>query len=86
MIIIAREKQSKVFVLNMDSPRINQVRIGKIMRPVEEAINLAVHAEFVAWIIILHPYQKATDVGTPIMTDDKRALSFQYSEKDCKFN
>ena len=75
-----------VFVLNMDSPRINHVRIGKIIRPVEEAINLAVHAELVASTIIFQPYQKAIEVGTPMIIDDKRALSFQYSEKDCRFN
>ena len=86
MIIIAKEKQSIVLTLSIDSPRMNQVKIGKIIRPVEEAINLAVHAELVASTIIFQPYQKATDVGTPMITADKSALSFQYSENDCKFN
>ena len=75
-----------VFVFSIDSPRINHVRIGKIIKPVEDAINLAVQAELVASMIILHPYQNATDVGTPISTEERRALSFQYSEKDCKFS
>tara|TARA_B100000035_G_scaffold228005_1_gene196308 strand:+ start:384 stop:644 length:261 start_codon:yes stop_codon:yes gene_type:complete len=86
MIIIAKEKHSIVFVLNIDSPRINQVRIGKIIRPVEEAINLAVHAELVVSTIIFQPYQKAIDVGTPMIIEDNSALSFQYSENDCKFS
>ena len=86
MIIIAKEKHSIVFVVNIDSPSMNHVRIGNMIKPVEDAMNLAVHAELVASIIIFQPYQNATEVGTPMIIDDNRALSFQYSEKDCKFS
>jgi len=34
-----------VFGVNIDSPRRNQVRIGKMISPADEPMNLAVQAE-----------------------------------------
>lgn len=75
-----------VLAVNMVSPNINQVSTGNIISPAEDAINLAVHAESVASTMNFQPYQNETEVGTPNNTADNRALSFQYSEKDCKFS
>ena len=75
-----------VFVVNMDSPSIAQVRIGNIIKPAQDAINLADHAEPVSSTTYFQPYQNNTDVGTPMTTADNKALSFQYSENDCTFN
>ena len=72
-----------VLVVNIVSPKIAQVKMGNIIKPAQEAINLADHAEPVASTTSLHPYQNITEVGTPITTADNSALSFQYSEKDC---
>jgi len=54
-----------VFGVNIVSPRRNQVKIGKTIRPADEPINLAVQAEPVSSTIILQEYQKAMEQGTP---------------------
>ena len=79
---MAKVKHIIVFGVNIDSFNRYQVKIGKTMSPVEEAINLADQAEPVESTIILQPYQKATDVGTPITIAESRALSFQNSDID----
>tara|TARA_R100000005_G_C4993183_1_gene200295 strand:- start:2317 stop:2577 length:261 start_codon:yes stop_codon:yes gene_type:complete len=86
MIIIVNPKQIIVFVVNIDSPSIAQVNIGNMIRPAQDAINLADHADPVSATTNLQPYQNITEVGTPITTAESRALSFQYSENDWLFN
>ena len=77
----ARPKHTIVLAVNIDSPNKNQVRIGNIIRPVEDPINLAVHTEPVDSTIILHAYQKATDVGAPIANAATNGLSLHQSDK-----
>ena len=86
MIIIVRARHIKVFGVNIVSPSKYHVKIGKIIRPVHEAKNLADHAEPVASTTNFQPYQNAIEVGTPITMAERIALSFQYSEIDCEFN
>ena len=86
IIRIAKNKQTMVLVVNMDSPNKNQVSTGKIINPVEEPINLAVHTDPVASTIIFHAYQKAIEVGTPITKAAVMGLSFHHSERYCVFN
>ena len=66
-----------VFVVNIDSPKIAQVKIGNIIKPVQEAMNLADQADPVVSTTYFQPYQNITEVGTPITTADNSALSFQ---------
>lgn len=54
-----------VFGVNMDSPNKNHVSIGNMMRPAEDPINLAVHAEPVSSTINFQEYQNATEHGAP---------------------
>ena len=77
-----RLRQIIVFVVNIDSPNMAQVSIGKIIRPAQEAINLADQADPVSSTTNFQPYQNSTEVGTPITIAESNALSFQYSEKD----
>ena len=86
IITIVKPKQIIVLGVNIDSPRIAQVSIGKIIRPAQDAMKRADHADPVDSTTIRQPYQNITEVGTPITTADSNALSFQYSEKDCTFN
>ena len=81
-----RARHIKVFGVNIVSPKRYHVKIGKIISPVHEAKNLADQAESVASTTNFQPYQNITDVGTPIKTAERTALSFQYSEIDCEFN
>ena len=62
---MANEKQIIVFGVNIDSPNKNQVRIGKIISPADDPINLAVQAEPVSSTINFQEYQKATEQGAP---------------------
>jgi hypothetical protein len=80
MIKTAKDKQTIVFAVNIDSPSKNQVKTGKIMSPVEDPINLAAHTEPVASTIILHAYQKAIEVGTPMENAASTGLSCHHSE------
>ena len=81
-----RTRHIRVFGVNIDSPNRYHVKIGNIIRPVHDARNLADHADSVASTTNFQPYQNITDVGTPMMIADSRALSFQYSEMDWEFN
>ena len=76
----ANDKHIIVFAVSIVSPSKNQVKIGKIINPVDDPINLAAQTEPVASTIILQAYQKAIDVGTPIRNAAKIGLSFHHSE------
>lgn len=64
----------------MDSPRRNHVRMGKIISPADEPINLAVHAEPVSSTISFQEYQKAIEQGTPSRNAAQIGLSFHHSD------
>lgn len=70
-----------VFAVNIDSPSKNQVKIGNIINPVEDPINLAAQTEPVASTIALHAYQKATEVGAPRANAATIGLSLHHSDK-----
>lgn len=80
MINTARLKHTMVLAVNILSPKINHVKTGKIIKPVEDPINLAVHTDPVASTIILQAYQNAIDVGTPMRKAATIGLSFHHSE------
>ena len=88
MIIIktARLRQTMVFAVNIDSPNKNHVKIGKMINPVEDPINLADQTEPVVSTIILQAYQKATEVGAPMTKAATKGLSFHHSDRYCAFN
>ena len=69
-----------VLAVNMDSPNKNQVKIGNIIKPVEEPINLAAQTDPVASTIMRHAYQNVIEVGTPIRNAAMIGLSFHQSE------
>ena len=83
-----REKRETVFRVAEYSryPRVDrdQRRLNAFVRNESTSGMCLVsdQAEPVASTIILHPYQNATDVGTPIMSAESKALSFQNSEID----
>ncbi len=66
--------------MNIDSPRRNQVRIGKIISPADDPMNLAVQAEPVSSTINFQEYQKAIEHGTPNMKAAEIGRSFHHSE------
>lgn len=78
---MAKLRQTIVFAVNIDSPNRNHVRTGKIIKPVEEPMNLAVQTDPVASTITLQAYQNAIDVGTPIINAARIGLSFHQSDK-----
>ena len=86
MIKTAKPRHTIVFAVNIDSPKRNHVKIGKIINPVEEPINLAVQTDPVAVTIALHAYQNAMDVGAPIRNAATTGLSFHHSERYWAFN
>ena len=79
MIAMAKERQTMVFVANIDSPNKDQVNIGKTIKPVDEPINLADHAELVSAAVNFHAYQNKIEAGIPNNTADMSGLVFQYS-------
>ena len=81
-----KNKQTNVLAVNIDSPSINQVRIGNITKPAEEPINLADHTEPVASDIYFQPYQKSILVGTPMSIADNKGLSAHQSYIFCKLS
>ena len=83
---IARPKQIIVFGVNIDSHNRNQVKIGNIINPADEPINLAVHAEPVSSTINLHEYQNATEQGAPKSRAVIHGLSDHHSDRYCAFN
>lgn len=76
----ANPKHIIVLAVNIDSPNRNQVNIGNIIRPVDDPINLAVQTDPVVSTIILHAYQKAIEVGTPMINAATKGLSLHHSE------
>jgi len=81
-----RARQIIVFVVNIDSPKTNQVKIGKTTKPADEPINLAVQTEPVASEIIFHPCQNKTLVGIPTTTADKSGLSLHQLYIFCRLS
>lgn len=75
-----------VFVVSIDSPRRNQVKIGNSIKPADEPMNLAVHTDPVASTIIFHAYQKEIDVGTPMTKAAVMGLFCHHSDKYCVFS
>ena len=75
-----------VLTVNIDSPKRNQVKIGNIIKPVDEPMNLAVHTDPVASTIILQAYQKAIEVGAPMRNAAEIGRSFHQSERYWAFN
>ena len=65
----------------MDSPSKNHVRIGNIIKPAEEPINLAVHAEPVSSTINFQEYQNATEHGAPKRKAAVQGLPYHQSDK-----
>ena len=85
--IIKTAKLKQIIVLkeNIDSPKRCHVSIGKIIKPVEDPMNLAVHAEPVVSTIALYAYQKQIDVGTPKISAEVNDFPFHHSEINCAF-
>jgi hypothetical protein len=86
MIRIAKPKHIIVFGVNIDSPRRNHVRIGNIMSPADEPINLAVQAEPVSSTINFQEYQNATEHGAPSKKAAVQGLPDHQSERYWAFN
>ena len=83
---MANEKQIIVFGVNIDSPNKNQVRIGNIIRPADDPINLAVQAEPVSSTMNFQEYQKATEHGAPSKNAAVQGLPDHQSERYWAFN
>jgi len=64
----------------MVSPSKNQVKIGKIINPADEPMNLAVQADPVSSIINFQEYQKAMEQGTPRVNAAVMGRSSHHSE------
>ena len=58
MMAIARKRHNIVFVVNIDSPKRNQVKTGNTINPVLDPTNLAVHADAVSEATSFQAYQK----------------------------
>lgn len=71
----AKNRHVIVFGVSIDSSKNIQVKKGNMIRPAEEAMNLAVQAEPVSATTYFQPYQKRTEVGTPRTIAENRALS-----------
>tara|TARA_R110001606_G_scaffold3573_1_gene16024 strand:- start:424 stop:636 length:213 start_codon:yes stop_codon:yes gene_type:complete len=67
--------------VNIDSPNKNHVKIGKMIRPADEPINLAVHAEPVSSTMNFQEYQNATEHGMPKITAVSHGLLLHHSER-----
>jgi hypothetical protein len=61
----------------MLSPNIYQVNTGKIMKPVQDPINLADHAEEVSSATNFQAYQNRIEAGKPNNTAARTGLLFQ---------
>lgn len=66
--------------MNIDSPNKNQVNTGNMIKPADDPINLAVHADPVSSTMNFQEYQKAIEQGTPSMNAAVIGLSFHHSE------
>ena len=80
---MAKEKQIIVFGVNIDSPSKNQVRIGNIISPADDPINLAVQAEPVSSTINFQEYQNATEHGAPRRRAVIQGFPDHHSERYC---
>ena len=80
---MAKLKQIIVFGVNIDSPSRNQVRIGKIISPADDPINLAVQADPVSSTINFQEYQNATEHGAPKRKAVVQGLPDHHSERYC---
>jgi len=69
----------------MLSPKINQVNIGKTIKPVQEPINLADQTESIDSETSLHACQKHRLVGIPMIIAAISGLSSHHVENFCKF-
>ena len=81
-----KAKQIIVLVVNILSPKRNQVNIGKITKPALEPMNLAVQTEPVASETYFQPYQNKTLVGTPTRIAESIALSDHQSYIFCRLS
>ena len=70
----------------MDSPNKNHVRMGNIINPADEPINLAVQTEPVSSTISFQEYQNAIEHGTPSKNAAQIGLSFHQSDVYWAFN
>ena len=78
---MAKPKQIIVFDVNIDSPKRNHVKIGKIIKPADEPINLAVQAEPVSSTMNFQEYQNATEQGAPRRKAVIQGLPDHHSDK-----
>jgi len=72
-------------VVNIDSPKTYQVKIGKTKNPVQEPMNLADQTESMDSETIFQAYQKHTLVGIPRTTAENSGLSCHHVENFCRF-
>ena len=78
---MARLKQIIVLGVNIDSPNKNHVKMGKMIRPADEPINLAVHAEPVSSTMNFQEYQNATEQGAPRKKAAVHGLPYHHSDR-----
>ena len=72
--------------MNIDSPKRNHVKMGNIINPADDPINLAVQTEPVASTMNFQEYQNATEHGAPSNIAVIQGLSDHHSDKYCEFN
>jgi hypothetical protein len=72
--------------VNIDSPNKNHVKIGKMISPAEEPMNLAVQAEPVSSTINFQEYQNATEQGIPSNIAAVHGRLLHQLERYCVFN
>ena len=67
--------------VNIDSPNKNHVKIGNIINPADEPINLAVQAEPVSSTMNFQEYQNATEQGAPRKKAAVHGLPYHHSDR-----
>ena len=72
--------------MNIDSPSKNHVRIGNMIRPAEDPMNLAVQAEPVSSTINFQEYQNATEHGAPNKSAVIQGLPAHHSDRYCELS
>ena len=72
--------------VNIDSPNKNHVKIGKIISPADEPINLAVQAEPVSSTINFQEYQNATEHGAPNKNAVIQGFPAHHSDRYCELS
>ena len=78
---MASPKQIIVLGVNIDSPNKNHVKIGNIINPADEPINLAVQAEPVSSTMNFQEYQNATEQGAPRKKAAVHGLPYHHSDR-----